>query len=137
MAKIQISGFIKAEVLFVVIFSLLSGCATPPKQQPKKRILEDVLVFRDLQQVDLDNDGTKEIVAIYATSNNSTGVKVIKLFDDNGNVVFERIFSTPDVKFWMKNKVGLLSVDSKSEPYGRKIRSVYRWDSKASSFVGK
>src|SRR3989338_488434 len=85
--------------LFMTAF-ILSGCATTGKTGvstqggvKKMAISEDVLVFRDLQQIDLDAYGKKEIVAVYTTSSNSTGVKVIKVNErEKGIIVFEKKF---------------------------------------------
>jgi len=141
MAKIQISGIFGARVLFVLILFFLSGCATATKPQAKKRFLDDVLVFRYLEQVDLDRDGVKEIIAIYATGNNSSGVKVIKFHNDKGDVVFQRIFNTPDVKLLMKKNIPTLIVEESVQVAagcrGGRIKSVYRWDGKAFTPSGR
>ena len=145
MAKIQISGIFGARVLFVLMLFFLSGCATPskasPRPQAQKRVLDDVLVFRYLEQVDLDRDGVKEIVAIYATGNNSTGVKVIKFHNDKGDIIFERVFNTPDVKLSMKNNIPTLIVEESVQVAagcsGGRIKNVYRWDGKGFMPVGR
>ena len=115
MNKKQITTGFRIKILFVLILFLLSGCATTskePEPQVRKGVLDDVLVFRDLQQVDLDNDGKKEIVAIYATAVNSSGVKVIKFDKDKGDVVFERVFNNPpNVKFMMEDNIPTLIVE--------------------------
>lgn len=123
------------KTLFVLILALSSGCAVTPQQQPVKKALSDVLVFRDLKEVDLDRDGAKEIVAIYTARSNESGVKVIKFYDDKGKVIFERTFDTADIKFEMKNDVPILIVDKTNQTAGcstaRRMISVYRWDGKA------
>ena len=141
MGKRQISSIFKMKILFVLMLFLSSGCVTTskaPEPQARKSVLDDVLVFRDLQQVDLDNDGKKEIVAIYSTAVNSSGVKVIKFHNDKGDVVFERVFNnTPNVKFVMKDNIPSLVVEETGKIRGRKLKSIYRWDGKAFTLVGK
>jgi len=131
----------KIKILFVLIILFLSGCAVSPKQEPpRKNVLADVLVFHDLREVDLDKDGVKEIVAIYSTRSNTSGVKVIKFRNGNGEVIFERIFNTLDVKFEMKNNVFSLIVGETAQPAGyaaHGMKSVYRWDGNAFTFAGK
>mgnify|MGYP001604071316 FL=1 len=141
MNKKQITVGFRIKILFVLTLFLLSGCITTskaPEPQVKKRVLDDVLVFRDLQQVDLDNDGKKEIVAIYATAVNSSGVKVIKFDKDKGDVVFEHVFnSPPNVKFVMEDNIPTLIVEETIQATGRKLKSIYRWNGKAFTLVGK
>lgn len=136
MAEKQVTGIFKFTLSFAAVLFLLSGCMGP-QPQPKKGILDDVSVFRDLQQFDLDNDGRKEIIAIYATSANSTGVKVIKFQGDKGEVAFERVFDTPNVTFVVKKKP-VLVVRKKGPAAGcssKKSKTLYMWDGK--TFVSK
>ena len=141
MNKKQITTGFRMRILFVLILFLLSGCATTskaPKPEVRKRVLDDVLVFRDLQQVDLDNNGTKDIIAVYSTNVNSSGVKVIKFDKDKGDVVFEHVFnSPPNVKFVMEDNIPTLIVEETIQATGRKLKSIYRWDGKAFTLVGK
>ncbi len=134
MDKRQIRGVFRIKILFVLMLFLLSGCITTPKAsepQAKKRVLDDVLVFRDLQQVDLDNDGKKEIVAIYATVVNSNGVKVIKFDNEKGEVVFERVFNSQNLKFVMNGNIPTLIVEEIIPATGSKLKSIYHWNGKA------
>jgi len=145
MGKIQIRGVLGTEILFVLMLFLLSGCVTPPKLKPLKpqarsSALDGVLVFRDLEQVDLDKDGKKEIVAIYTAGANSSGVKVIKFYGDKGDVIFERIFNTPNVKFAIKDNNPCLIVEVTEQATGcttHRLKGVYRWDGKVFTFAGK
>lgn len=143
MAERQIKGVFITKILFVSILILLSGCITPsrvPMPQARKGALDDVLVFSDLQQVDLDNDGIKDIVAIYAISADSSGVKVIKFHNSKGDVIFERVFDTPNLKFAMKDNVPVLIAEQKVEIAGcmnGRLKSIYRWDGKAFKLAGK
>jgi len=141
MNKKQMTAGFRTTILFVSTLFLLSGCVTTskaPKPEVRKRVLGDVLVFRDLQQVDLDNDGTKDIIAIYSTTLNSSGVKVIKFDKDKGDVVFERVFNNPpNVKFMMQDNIPNLIVEETIQATGRKLKSIYRWDGKAFTLVEK
>jgi len=139
----QIKGVFITKILFVSILLLLSGCITPsgaPMPQARRGALDDVLVFRDLQQLDLDNDGIKDIVAIYAVSADSSGVKVIKFDNSKGNVIFERVFDTPNLKFAMKDNAPILITEQKVEIAGcinGRLKSIYRWDGKAFKLAEK
>ena len=141
MNKKQITAGFRIKILFVLTLFLLSGCVTTskaPKPEVKKRVLDDVLVFRDLQQIDLDNNGTKDIIAVYSTNVNSSGVKVIKFDKDKGDVVFERVFNNPpNVKFVMEDNIPTLIVEETIPATGRKLKSIYRWNGKAFTLVGK
>ena len=138
MAKKQAILMRGIKILFMVIFlsGLTGGCATipPSRRGAKKRITNDVLTFRDLQQIDLDKDGEKEIVAIYMTGANSSGVKVIKFSGERGNVIFERIFDTPDTRFEMMEAIPTIIVEEKVQVPGcgrTRLKSIYSWDGKA------
>lgn len=136
MDKRQIIGIFRAQILFVLML-LLFGCFAPmkaPEPLAKKRVMDDVLVFRVLEQIDLDKDGMKEIIAIYATDINSTGVKVIKFHNDGGDVIFKRVFNTPNVEFAMRSGIPTLIVQEKEQTTGCAwggLKSTYRWDGKA------
>lgn len=135
-----VNKFNGLRILFVLVLALASGCVVTPQEQPAKRVLADVLVFRDLKEVDLDKDGAKEIIAIYATHSSASGVKVIKFRNGKGEVIFERIFDTSDIKFEIKNGVPVLMVNEAGEAAGcdmRGVKSVYRWDGKAFVLSGK
>ncbi len=142
MVKRQISNMLGLEIPLVLVLFLLSGCATPsnaPKPQAQQGVLDDVVVFRDLQQVDLNNDGTKETVAIYTAGANSSGVKVIKFLNGKGDVIYRQTFNTPNVKFMMKDNLPTLMVEQKSSSTGWAMgtKSFYRWDGKAFTPAGK
>lgn len=128
----------KLKILLVAML-FLSGCATAvnvPKTQPKKGVLDDVLVFKDLQKVDLDNDGQKEMVAIYTTnkSNNLVGVKVVKFQKDRGEIIFERIYNASKIEFTIKDNIPTIIVEHAVQSSGcasGKIRSYYQWNGTA------
>ncbi|MFH1269492.1 MAG: hypothetical protein ABIH75_00345 [Candidatus Omnitrophota bacterium] len=141
MGKRQIRSILIKSFPFVLILFFLSACATSsrsPKTGAKSKILHDVVVFRDLKQIDLDNDGTKDIIAIYSTNVNSSGVKVIKFHGDKGDVIFERSFNNPPgVKLVMDQDTPMLIVERTNEASGRKIKDIYRWDGKSFELVSK
>lgn len=124
------------KILFIILF-LLGGCATtmhPVKKKPsaKKELLADVVVFKDLQQIDLDKDGDREIVALYATGSNSTGVRVIKINKQKGKrIIFDQIFNTPDVKFKLKNDTPSIVVRQPEYLAGCGLTKIYHWDGRA------
>lgn len=127
--------------LFIIIFllGLAGGCSTaaPHKKEAKKRFTDDVLFFVDLQEIDLDKDGTKEIIAIYATGVNSSGVKVIKFDKGRGNIIFTRIFNTPNTKFEMRKGIPVIKFEETGQAPGRRVKGAYRWDGKAFVMQGK
>ncbi len=140
MGRMQIRRRFQAEVLFVLMLLSLSGCVTGRKPHARKGTMDDVLVFRDLQQIDLNNDGIKDMVAIYATPDNASGVKVIKFHNSKGDVVFQRIFDTPDVRFVMKGNAPTLIVEQRAEAAGctgGRTKDIYSWDGKAFTLTGK
>ncbi len=141
MVKKQVILTREIKILFIIIFllGLGGGCSTTPphKKETKKGMMDDVLFFRDLQQVDLDKDGEKEIIAIYATGVNSSGVKVIKFDKDRGNVIFERIFNTPNTKFEMKKGIPVIKFEEIGRVAGRRVKGAYCWDGKAFVLEGK
>ena len=138
MHKRQITVACKMKILFLLALFLLYGCATTqkaislktPKQNIRPRITDDVLAFLDLQQIDLDKDGVKEIVAVYSTGINSSGVKVIKLSQDTGSVIFKRIFNTPNTKLIVEKNIPTLIVQEKDYTTGRILKDAYCWDGK-------
>jgi len=142
MVKRQISNMLGLEMSFVLILFLLSGCVTSskaPKTQAQQGVLDDVVVFRDLQQVDLNNDGTKETVAIYTAGPNSSGVKVIKFSNGKGEVIYKQVFNTPNIKFMIKDNLPTLMVEQKSSSSGWAMgtKSFYHWDGKTFMPAGK
>lgn len=140
MGKIWIRSAAIRSFPFLLLPFLLSACATSPKhpQAHKKSVLHDVLVFNDLKQIDLDGDGTKDIIAVYSSNSNSTGVKVIKFHNDEGDVIFERSFNNPPgVKLIMEDDNPMLIVEMTNEATGRKMKDVYRWNGKAFMLVSQ
>ena len=103
------------------------------KHYIKKRnlIRYDVKVFRDLQELDLDNDGEKEIIAIYSTYINLGGVKVIKINDGEGAVIFKHLSSTPIIKFEVIKGIPTIMLEDIDFASGHRVRKIYRWRDKS------
>lgn len=123
------------KILFIILF-LLGGCATTKpsamKKSRKKELLAGVVFFKELQQIDLDKDGEKEILAIYAAGADSTGVRVIKSNRKKGeHIIFERVFNTPDVKLKLKAGAPYVIVRGSGQAAGCGLRKTYHWDGKA------
>jgi hypothetical protein len=162
MKEIQVNLILKI-IAFPLTLFLLGGCATasrkaastgttgqitsakkataftmsePQRQHKKCAITDDVLAFLDLQQVDLDKDGTEEIVAVYISGTSSTGVKVIKISDDRASIIYERIFDTPGVFDTPKASIAIsqgaptITFDDIDKNTGRKSKTILRWDGK-------
>ena len=108
------------------------------KKEIKKKITGDVLVFRDLEQIDLNHDGTKAIVAVYTTKSNLGAVKVIKIIDEKtGEIIFKQTFNTTNIKFRMSKGKSLILVKEKDYLFGWGMNSVYQWDGKNFIFIRK
>lgn len=140
MVKIWTRRVVIGALPFLLLPLFLSACATSAKDSRahRKSVLHDVMVFNDLKQIDLDGDGTKDIIAVYSTNSNSSGVKVIKFHNDDGEVIFERAFSNPPgVKLMMEGDTPILIVEMTNETTGRKIKDIYRWNGNAFVLTGK
>ncbi|MCK9594163.1 MAG: hypothetical protein PHH68_00755 [Candidatus Omnitrophica bacterium] len=136
--------FALATGFFLLTAALSSGCVTASKKadtlpapgaavpQPPK-VTQDVKVFRVLQQIDLDNDGKKEIVAIYDTNSNVCGVKVLKDVDDQAQIIFEQVFVDPGVKFEVVSGTPKILFCQPIQDTGYKMNRSYSWD--GSTFV--
>jgi len=123
--------------LITTLFSV--GCVTAPKKavvphvavvpQPPK-VTQDVRVFRALRQIDLDNDGTKEIVAIYDTNTNVCGVKVLKDMDNKAKIIFAQSFEDPDIQFEVVNGIPKILFWQPVQDTAYKVHRSYSWDGK-------
>jgi len=133
--------FMRGKIYIFVLLLILPGCVTSKKGGPppgeavgkKMEISGDVMAFRDLQEIDLDGDGKKEIVAVYTTSSNSTGIKVIKTNENKkGVIVFEKKFElSPDIEFKVIENTPTITV-KKTDPVTKKSsKEILRWDGKA------
>lgn len=129
------------KILFVLFF-VLCGCSTlrlsqeSGKPQAKTEIIQiaeltdDVVSFIDLKEIDLDNDGENEMVAIYNAGLNLRGVKVIKLNNSTGRkVIFSKVFNTNDLRFKVKKGVGTLIVKYRNSA-GCGWNKFYVWQGK-------
>jgi hypothetical protein len=129
---------------FLVTALFLSGCVTAPKKivttpvvvqpaavvPPPHKVTQDVKVFRALQQIDLDNDGSKEIVAIYDTTANICGVKVLKDVDNQAQIIFEQVFDDPNVKFEVVKGTPKILFCQPVQNTGYKVNRSYSWNGK-------
>lgn len=131
--------YYQIKILFVIIL-VLCGCSTlrlaeksdkskvkyTINQKPK--ITDDVLKFIDLKEIDLDNDGEKEIAAIYNAGLNLRGVKVIKINNPAGkSVIFAKVFNTNDLRF--KVRKGLLTLIVRDrDSAGCGVNKFYVWE---------
>ena len=94
-------------------------------------IRNDVKVFRDLQELDLDNDGEKEIIAIYSTYLNLGGVKIIKVNDGKVDVIFKHLSGTPIIKFEVIKSIPTIILEDIDFASGHRVRKIYRWRNKS------
>ncbi len=127
------------KILFVSVL-VLCGCSTirlseksdkskakdAVMQEPK--IIDDVVSFIDLKEIDLDNDGEKEIVAIYNAGVNLRGVKVIKVNNSAGRkVICSKVFNTNDLRVKVRKGVFTLVVKDRNS-MGCGINRFYVWE---------
>lgn len=131
------------EVKVLCVFSLvLCGCTTArfsekyDKSKDKyalnqrPRITEDVLKFIDLKEIDLDNDGEKEIVAIYNAGLNLSGIKIIRVNSQaDKTVVFTKVFNTHALRLEVRKGVLTLIVKDQDSA-GCGLNKFYVWDGK-------
>jgi hypothetical protein len=112
--------------------------ARRPELKSKIKFTYDVLAFRDLKQIDLNHDGTKEILAIYTTKANLGGVGVIKIIDKKtGKIILKQTFNTANIKFRMNKDKPLILVKEKDYLFGWGMNRVYQWDGQAFIYVRK
>jgi len=108
------------------------------KKKAKKEIMKDVLVFRDLKQIDLDGDGIKEIVAVCTTKSNLGAVKVIKIINEKiGNIISSQTFNTSNIKFRISKGSPFIFVKEKAYLFGLGLNSVYQWNGKTFIYLRK
>ena len=128
---------IKILVLFVLILCGCSGTRFSEKSaksqdsyllNQKPKVTADVVKFIDLREVDMDNDGKKEIVAIYYAGLNLRGVKILKVdVQAEKNVIFTKVFNTNDLRF--EERKGLLTLIAKDQDSaGCGLNKFYVWD---------
>jgi hypothetical protein len=119
--------------ILIIIFAL--GCVTTKnktvstKQVFPRKLTDDVVFFRNLQQVDLDNDGQKDIVALYVNHYNLNAVKIIKPNNKGrGNVVFKQIFSSNDAVMRISNGTPVIIVKERFSIPWFTQKKAYRWN---------
>lgn len=73
--------------------------------------MPDAVVIYDLQEVDLDRDGIKEIVAVYMIDPYSTGVKVFRAEEgQKEKIIFKEVYKSSEVKFKIEKDSAMLVV---------------------------
>ena len=103
-----------------------------PEKKAEEKLSDDVQTFLNLQELDLDNDGASEIIAVYVNSANVNCVKVIKTIAGNkGTVLFKESFPVSDIKLDIKGRLPILTVKKIDSATGRKSDKTYHWDGKA------
>ncbi len=103
-----------------------------PPDQPKPRLTFDVRYFFDIQFADLDEDGIKEIVALYNSGLGLVGIKAIKWHDDTGSVMFSRVFAAEKGVLEVVDSGLVVRLQSPSMfGFGLKQNQALRWDAAA------
>ena len=155
MKKKQVS-FLRRTGSLIFAFFFLAGCASgrkvvrpernaqkkttvaAPPVHEKKKLFDDAIRFIDLEEVDLDKDGKKELVAIYVVGPELRGVKVVKFKDKDrkeGAVIFKRIFSGFEVRLEERNGIPTLIAENRDYQTGQSTKATYVWDAKESEFM--
>ena len=127
--------FLAAALFFGGCVTSFKKVVTPPvvvpaAVVPPPKVTQDVKVFRSLQQIDLDKDGSKEIVAIYDTNTNVCGVKVLKDVNNQARIIFEHLFDDPNVKFEVVKGTPKILFCQPAQNTGYKVNRAYSWDGK-------
>ena len=143
-------GWLKKIGVFVALFMLYS-CATLDKNKDSaglyktqsiakgrpfglrkkganKTLTYDVLGFLDLKQIDLDNDAQKDIIALYTNTEHLSSVKVIKVRNNKGEVVYKQTMGNNDVRIDVENGMPVIIV--KEAPFIFRNR-ILRWNGEA------
>ena len=140
MLKRQNHIYRQFKILFVSTL-LLCGCSTirlsekPDKSKVKNAVIDNkpkitdgVVSFIDLKEIDLDNDGEKEIAAIYNAGPNLRGVKVIKVNNSAGRrVICVKLFNTNDLRFKIRKGVFTLIAKDR-DSIGCGVNRFYVWE---------
>lgn len=145
MFRKKIIPYLSLRVLFIIAF-ISFGCSTVKKKavlpesgmkagressakKIARQFTDDVVVFLNLHQIDLDNDGQKDIVALYTTRDaNSRGVKVIKVRNGKGNIIYKHIFNNPFATMEIKKEIPRIIVKERSTAMFFSPISIYRWN---------
>jgi hypothetical protein len=100
------------------------------KPKARNSIRDDVIVFRNLQMLDLEGDGRKEIVAVYTAKAHTSGVKVIKFAGDQADIMYVHIFNSPNTKLAVRKGMPEI-VSEEFDPFrGFPLKKTYVWDGK-------
>lgn len=95
----------------------------------RPKITDDIIIFNDLKQIDLDNDGKKDIIALYANNQDSKGVKVIKIKNGQSAVIFNRIFGPKQIKLEVQNHTPVIIIKEGYSIFSHP-KEIYRWNGK-------
>lgn len=129
----------KKQLIFIwtALFCLISGCTTLNKshQNTIKKIMKKELAwFYKIKPIDLDKDGEKEAVVIYAFGTHHSGVKVIKFSGEKTDILFEDTSATPNIEFKIYKGTPIIIVEeSEYAPdyaSSRRYKKIYQWDGK-------
>lgn len=95
------------------------------RSNANKTLTGDVLVFLDLKQVDLDNDAQKDIIALYTNTEQLLSVKVIRVKDTGGEVVYKEVIGKKHVKIDVKEDIPLIIIKEAPFVFGNQV---LRWN---------
>jgi hypothetical protein len=140
MATRRIKFCYKIEIIFLTLF-LLYSCASVDKKTgsplakgrpfglrkkaANKTLTDDVLGFLDLKQIDLDNDAQKDIIALYTNTEHLSSVKVIKVRNNQGEVVYKQTIGNRHVKIDVKSGTPVIIIKEAPFIFGNRV---LRWN---------
>lgn len=117
--------------------ALASGCASTGGSRltlQQRQAIEDIVVAEEAgrlnecqaSQIDLDADGTPEMVVVFKVGSYGSQVRVLKWHADTPTTLFENGSDTPNTAFCMAEDVPTILLERKTEA----TQLTYQWNGK-------
>jgi len=106
------------------------------QQETIKNILNEIgdVGSYSTKEFDLDGDGKKEAIVIYARGTHHSGVKVMRFDGDKADIIFNESCSTPNADFKIVKGVPTIMLEDSDYGLdyatGKRHKRTYRWDGK-------
>jgi len=137
---------LRAKAVFCVLAFMSAGCLTPERKGPhvpdhppelvnailsQKEVTGDVVIFKDIRQLDIDKDGEKEIITVFAGKARTSGVKVIKpSLGEENSVIYEQLFATPNTQIVIKEGACTIIAEDFDLDKESVVKKSYHWNGK-------